>query len=877
MHLITRTILSALTLGAVAALATPAIAQVVAYHDVSAASHQSQFTTLTAQGYRLTQLSVAGGLATQRYSAIWRQTTGPNWVSSHNMTAAQYVNQRAAWITAGFRPKYVTAAGTGADIVFAAVFVADGAPYLDLIGNSETSFTTICEQQRALGRWPVSVDIYNTSTSPWYTAVFEPNPTQDAWGYVIDATPSEFSETFDAFSEANARIAALGMSESQRYVSVWRDDRLGSWAGRSNYSSAGWQSQFTSLTGQGLWPTVIASGGSGASLRFAGSFSAELTPRTRVMTKTGVARPEFAAFDTYMTNHLQNTGARNASIAIAKDGELLYARGYTWGEAGTQVTQPTSLFRIASCTKPLTSIAVHEMVSNGQLSLTGKPKTILGLTNTNSNFGSVTLRDCLEYTSGLVRNYSGYTIASWANSSSPVLPTTHALGVGWLSQEPSLFTPGQNYAYSNANFLLASQCVRATSGQSMQAYLQANVYGPLGITRSRVAASEVANLAAGEIQGYTQDLLLASSNLHTDRRRKSSQYAVDLGLADGSGGMAFSTVDYVRLLSGVYGLGQDWIVLPPAQTNSMLARHTFLATDGSSAEVCQGSFSWSARPNGVFAYSKGGSLDDASTSVFWRTDGVAIAVFVAKGESGVNGTTMHNYIEQMSSWPTTDLFPSYGLPAFQRTPAITSLSSNTIPNVTNTPIVVTGERLDTVTAVQLQFQMITATTPANWHNGWFRVLSPTQLEFYPPQGLSISPYALVLHNAVGASTAEFVSVVGTTGQLVAAAPPQITTSQTFRVYCGSGDLPALSVVGMGFSTSNLPSSAPGIVDLGIGNGFSDLAWTDFRWFDTSTRTVFWTIPPLPWPDFHVQAMALDLVTANPWPLATSNVRSIDVQ
>jgi len=867
----------ALALGAVACLAAPAAAQVVAYHDVSAASHQSQFTTLTGQGYRLIQLSVAGGLSTQRYSAIWRQTTGPNWVSSHNMNLTQYLNQRAAWIAAGYRPKYVTAAGTGADIVFAAVFVADGATVVDLFGNSEASFTTTCEQQRALGRWPVSVDIYNTATSPWYTAVFEPNPTGDAWGYVIDASPSDFSETFSAFSEADARIAALGMSDSQRYVSVWRDDRLGPWVGRSNYSSAGWQTQFTTLTGQGLWPTVIASGGSGANLRFAGSFSTELSPRARVMTKTGFARSEFAAFDTYMTNHMQNTGARNASIAIAKDGELLYARGYTWGEAGSQIAQPTSLFRIASCTKPLTSIAVHEMVSQGQLSLTGKPKTILGLTNTNANFGSVTLRDCLEYTSGLVRNYNGYTIASWANPASPVLPTTHSFGVGWLSQEPSSFTPGQNYAYSNANFLLASQCVRAVSGQSMQAYLQANVYAPLGITRSRVAASEVQNLAPGEIQGYAEELWLAASNLHTDRRRKASQYAVDLGLADGSGGMAFSTVDFVRLLSGVYGLGQDWLVLPPAQQASMLARHTFLGTDGAPAEVCQGSFAWTPRSNGVFAYSKGGSLDDASTSVIWRTDGVAIAVFVAKGGSGVSTNTMNNYVEQMTSWPTTDLFPTYGLPAFQRSPAVTSLSPTSIPNVTNTPIVVTGERLDTTTAVQFQFQMITATTPANWHDGWFRVVSPTQLEFYPPQGLAISPYALVVHNAVGASTAEFVSVTGTSGPLVVAAPPQITTTQTFRVYCGSGSLPALSIAAIGFSTSNVPSSAPGIVDLGIGNGFSDLAWTDFRFFDAGTRSVFWSIPPLPWPDFHVQAMGFDPTTATPFPLPSSNVRSIDVQ
>lgn len=63
----------------------------------------------------------------------------------------------------------------------------------------------------------------------------------------------------------------------------------------------------------------------------------------------------------------------------------------------------------------------------------------------------------------------------------------------------------------------------------------------------------------------------------------------------------------------------------------------------------------------------------------------------------------------------------------------------------------------------------------------------------------------------------------------------------------------------------------------LGAGFSDLALTDFRVFDTNTKSVYWTIPPLPRPDFDVQALAFDPANPTPWPLTTSNVRSIDVQ
>lgn len=863
-----------------AAVAPPVVAQVVAYHDVTAASHQTQFNTLTAQGYRLEQLSVAGGLSSARYSAVWRAATGPSWVASHDMTLVQYLNQRATWIGQGYRAKLVTAAGSGADIVFAAMFVADGATVVDLFGNSEASFETTCDQQRGLGRWPVSVDIYNTQSSPWYTAVFEPNTSGDAWGHVIDDDATAFDETCAAFAEAQARLAALGMSETQRYVSVWRDDRLGSAANISGQTSSNWATTSSTQIGFGRDPRILASGGSGSARRFAGSFTQYHTPLARSAATTGIARPAFSAFDNYMTSVLNTNRARNAAIAITKDGRLVFARGYTWGESGTQLTQPTSLFRIASMTKVLTAIAVQKLVQDGQVSLSDKPKSILGLSGGGTNFGNVSLLHCLEYASGMERNYSGIQAAQYAHPgvNDPPLPASHAQAVDWLSSRPFWFSPGSAASYCNTGFLLASQVVRHVSGQSMQTWLQNNLYTPLDINRARVAASLSANLAVGELRGQAPELYLAKSNLVTAQPRKASQWSADLGLADGSGGMAFSVVDWARVMAGTFGLGADWIVLSPTRQGSMLTRHTFPA--GPYEPITQstpGSFSWTQRPNGVYVYNKSGDLSDCKTRTFWRTDGISVTVLVNRGDAATDIDYLNDLVDAVSSWPTDDLFPTYGLPTFPRRPVLTGLSTTSIPNVGNAPIVATGERFDTVTSVQFGPYAITDTTPANWHSGWFRVLSPTQMEVYPPQGLPYTWYGLGVTNPVGSSSPIIVQVDPTTGPMVTAAPPWITPSWTFRVYCGTGSLPALSIAMMGFSTSNVSSSAPGIVDLGIGNGFSNLVWTDPRFFDAGTDAVFWTIPPLPWPDFHVQAIAFDLTVADPWPLPASNVRSVDVQ
>lgn len=138
-----------------AALAAPASAQItyniVSYHGVSHASRQASFNNLQPQGYRLISLAVAGGYANAHYSAVWHQVAGPAWVSSHGMTESQYSTQRLAWLLAGYRPKIVTASGSGSDVVFAAVFVNDGVSTASPINQSLSTFESDAASKRSAG------------------------------------------------------------------------------------------------------------------------------------------------------------------------------------------------------------------------------------------------------------------------------------------------------------------------------------------------------------------------------------------------------------------------------------------------------------------------------------------------------------------------------------------------------------------------------------------------------------------------------------------------------------------------------------------------------------------------------------------------------
>ena len=84
------------------------------------------------------------------------------------------------------------------------------------------------------------------------------------------------------------------------------------------------------------------------------------------MAQTGTPVPELAAFDRATLATIQNYKIPGVSVAITKDGDLVYARGFGLADlVSGEPVQPDSLFRIASVSKPITAMAVLKLVKEG--------------------------------------------------------------------------------------------------------------------------------------------------------------------------------------------------------------------------------------------------------------------------------------------------------------------------------------------------------------------------------------------------------------------------------------------------------------------------------------------------------------------------------
>lgn len=611
--------------------------------------------------------------------------------------------------------------------------------------------------------------------------------------------------------------------------------------------------------------------GVGIGARYMVVFAERDRPLARTLTRTGLAVTSMAEFDQYMEDHVRAHGIRSSAIAVTKHGRLVYARGYTLAENGAPQTQPTSLFRIASLSKPVTGLMVHLLYQRGG---TLTPNTTfasyLGLNGTDARFNQATVQQAIQHRAGFISDMNSLTIANFLNPSSPTLPVSQASNATYLAGRTMNSTPGTAYLYSNAGYYMLCEAIKQASGKSYQSFLREDIGAPLGIDRLWVANSLVTQRRTGEVEGRNRDLIVDGSMLHTDRRPLPIQYG---GSGDdnmlrraGAGGVLTSPVDYVRLLAGSFDMACESLLFTPSRAATMLA------APPSSSATAVGFDTHTTRANGVISRSKNGMLWGFSTQAIYRSDGVAIAVFDNLQGNPASVEALNDAADNVTSWPSHDLFPSYGLPSFNRTcPRVESLDRTTLPNVTDLFVTVRGEVLANADKVTIGSNAITSLFSWSWSDGWLRRVSDTELEVHIPQGLMPGTYDFVVHNGLHRSAPIPFTITRATARTLGGPS---TTPFGYELVGSRGSSSTASLVYLGCSQSTLPSVLPGVASLGIGNNFGQLIVLGPYSFNLFTGAVRVQIPDLGAQRWAFQLGVLDPNQIPTFPIATSNVQVV---
>jgi CubicO group peptidase (beta-lactamase class C family) len=182
-------------------------------------------------------------------------------------------------------------------------------------------------------------------------------------------------------------------------------------------------------------------------------------------------------FDEYM-NATAKLGRFNGYVLAARDGKTVFGKGYGMANFEEDVPPtPQTKFRLASITKGFTAMAVMILQEKGKLNLQDSICKFLG--DCPDAWKPVTVRGLLNHTSGI----ADYAAAPDFMRTISLPVTTDELIASFMNL-PLQFAPGENFAYSNSNYILLGQIIEKVSGKSFAVFVRENIFAPLSMKNS---------------------------------------------------------------------------------------------------------------------------------------------------------------------------------------------------------------------------------------------------------------------------------------------------------------------------------------------------------------------------------------------------------
>jgi CubicO group peptidase (beta-lactamase class C family) len=298
--------------------------------------------------------------------------------------------------------------------------------------------------------------------------------------------------------------------------------------------------------------------------------------------EAGLNAAKLKRLDALLQNAVDREQIAGAVAVLARHGRIGYLKAIGWRDAESQIAMThDTLFRIASMTKPITSVAAMMLVEDGKLHLSdGVSKfipefknAVVGVPNRTTwrlqqepAEREITIRDLLTHTSGLT--YRSWGLQPWetlyreAGVSDGVLhPPGGSIGnVRRLAKLPLLFHPGSLWGYGLSTDVLGV-VIEEASGQDLATFLHQRIFAPLKMrdTSFFVPQAKRDRLAALYLMGSDgRRRRVGEETVAVGGLRFSATYPCekDGDFFSGGAGLVSSAHDYTRFLQMLLGGGE---------------------------------------------------------------------------------------------------------------------------------------------------------------------------------------------------------------------------------------------------------------------------------------------------------------------------------
>ncbi|WP_372754168.1 serine hydrolase domain-containing protein [Labilibaculum sp.] len=366
--------------------------------------------------------------------------------------------------------------------------------------------------------------------------------------------------------------------------------------------------------------------------------------------------------DYILNRFLKKWEVAGATVAIVKDGKLVYAKGYGYANVEDEKgVEPSNLFRIASVSKLITATAIMKLQEEGKLHLDDFVFGEHGILNDtiyshikDSRSKRIKVEHLLRHSAGYTSKYGDpmfvpLAIAKKMNVEAPIDAQT---SIQFALSRRLNFTPGTRGSYSNLGYVILEKVIEKLAEEPYEDYVQSHVLHPSGIFDMHLGRSLQKDHFTNEVNYYEQ------SN------------AVKISAFDGSGKTVFKS-NGGNNLEALGGAGA-WVASAAELIKFMLS------IDGDDTHpdiLSRKSIKYMTTPNKL-GRSPIGWMGTRANGTWWRTGSLAGTSALLKHQANglsyviiTNSSTwrgsdftkdlslvMSRFIRSVKQWPDHDLF-----------------------------------------------------------------------------------------------------------------------------------------------------------------------------------------------------------------------------
>ena len=292
-----------------------------------------------------------------------------------------------------------------------------------------------------------------------------------------------------------------------------------------------------------------------------------------LMSAGGLSTKRLDRMHKIMATHVERGEVPGIVTLVSRHGEVHVDTIGMKAVAGNEPMRRDTIFRIASMTKPIVSVAAMALAEEGRLDI-GAPvadyipafKELTVGPERKRATRTMTVQDLLRHTSGLT--YAAFGDAPvqmiWRDANLMDENQTNEELVGKLANLPLMFEPGTTWEYSMSTDVLG-RIVEVASGKGLAAFISERITGPLGMTDTAFAATgdKAARVAEPPVDKAT------------GKKPPMRNLARETRWHSGGGGLAGTAADYVRFCQMLLNGGElDGVrILAPKTVALMASNH----------------------------------------------------------------------------------------------------------------------------------------------------------------------------------------------------------------------------------------------------------------------------------------------------------------